>query len=272
MELLQESRRLREEFRAVMRLPVTPREEEALRSRLQGLMSGLFALEATQDGETGAAAETRNMLLACRLRLRKLKNELASVQAEADFARQGCELRGLVEDLCCACDLVLSPLGRSVLFDPPAQEFPAAAAPQELSWLLLNMICNAALHTDGGDIRVALRSPVFGRRARAERASSVSRPRSAVLQVESEGTLDLERLHERARLPGSGSAAMLRSARLHQASLLWANEGGAAVCSLRLPLGGDGRLRRHSPPDFVALLCDKLSPVYTALAPCGTRN
>lgn len=283
--------RLSSAFQQVMRLPPEPGNEAPLREQLHLLMG---ALTARQDLKRDA--KLQSMLLACRLRLRRLLHGCASAAEESDFLPAACELRDLAEDICTAADLLLSSLGRSVLFEADEAGCSAACAPRELSWLLLEAICNAFCHTKGREIAVDL-----------ERRSGF-----ALLRAASEGELDLPRLHAAASQPGTGTNAMLRIAWLHGGSLLWHEADGKAVCTLRIPLrplrgtvacgavedrlskpsaiqsrsnlrlleGGAGR-GQTSPlppaareqPDFVQLLCDKLSPVYTALAPCiGTMD
>ncbi|MCL2105712.1 MAG: hypothetical protein FWH26_01405 [Oscillospiraceae bacterium] len=246
---------LQSAFRELMALPAGPETEARLREELHGLMSAILG-RADFKGNP----KLRHMLLACRLRLRLLLHRLAAAQPEARFAPQACELRELSEDLSTAADLLLSPLGRVVLFTSSHSVAEAACAPRDFSWLLLEMLCNAACHTQGEEIRVTL----------DKRGAGARETPCLLLSVASEGQIELPRLHAAAARPGSGVSAMLRTAWLHRGSLLWYGDEACVRCVLRLPLleSYGSLLPVWDPPDFVQLLCDQLSPVYTAFSPC----
>ena len=258
------SEQLEDQFRQTMGLPVTREGERRLRGALHALTGELLSRPDLKHDH-----KLQSMLLACRLRLRKLQNLLASTREEDAFALRRCELRSLAEDLCAAADLLLSPLGRGVRFEAPEVCIDAVCAPQEFSWLVLELICNAARHTPGEEItlRLELKSPPRQRR-----------PRACVLTVESAGDIDLARLHASASQPGTGASAMLRTAWLHHGALLWLARDGKSIAALRLPLQGvqqpgfraQGDPLRLVPawdaPDFVDLLSDQCSQVYVGLA------
>ncbi len=299
-DLMAGAAQLQAAFQQAMRTPPGPGHEAPLREQLHLLMG---ALTARQDLKYDA--KLQSMLLACRLRLRRLLHGCAFAAGDDAFFPCACELRELTEDICTAADLLLSSLGRSVLFVAPDEAFSAACAPRELGWLLLEAICNAFCHTHGQEIRVTLEQ-------KGSREEGY-----VLLRTESAGKIDLLRLHTSANHAGTGTSAMLRIAWLHRGSLLWHEANGSAICSLRMPLrqrenpaaapptgsfkrnialhgrphknnrprlrllegGAGGGYAAPLPPaaqeqpDFVQLLCDKLSPVYTALAPCiGTAE
>ena len=116
--------RLEDQFRQTMDLPVTHEGEARLRGALQTLMSALLARPDFRH-----EFKLQNMLLSCRLRLRKLNNLLAATRAEESFVLRRCELRSITEDLCAAADLLLSPLGRGLRFEAPEQLTDAVCAP-----------------------------------------------------------------------------------------------------------------------------------------------
>jgi hypothetical protein len=202
----------------------------------------------------------RNMLLACHLRLRALQNTVLCTRPAEEFALQRCDFGAWAEDLCAAADMLLHPLGRTVKFEAPPEFLEAACAPRDLAWLLLELICNCARHCHGSEIGVWLQC----RRSGARR-----RPHACILTVACSGQISLRRLHDAVQRPGSGVAAAQRVANLHMGSLLWLERGGAAVASLRFPLhaANEQRLPLAESPDFVELLSDQLSLLYTALAP-----
>lgn len=234
-----------------MQQPLNPEHEAEARSGLHSVMNELLAHRDLQD-----SIHLQTMLLACRLRLRSLQNMLLSVRREAAFAPMPCDIRGCTEDLCAASDLLLAPFGRRLCFDAPEQAIVCLCAPRDYAWMLLELICNAALHCDGEEIRVALEPR--GRRNPA-----------CVLTVECDGTLDLEALHAAGIGQNSGTAALRRTAWLHRGTLLWLAQEGKSVAALRLPgVRGESRGYISMPdlPDAVDLLSDPCSPVYIALA------
>lgn len=249
---------LREQFQQAMRLPVDEAGEMRLRGALQALVGELLPRNLKYD------MQARGMLLACRLRLRLLQNTVLAGRAEDDFALQRCELRSWFEDLCAAADLLLHPLGRAVLFDAPEEIMEAACASREIAWLLLELICNCARHCDGEDICVEMRlKRPAGLSARHGRAGA------CVTTVSCIGELDLRRLHDAGRRQGAGISAVQRIAWLHGGSILWLRRDDLSVASVRIPLRPNAKAPYAETPDFVELLGDRLSPVYTALAPAA---
>jgi len=267
--------RLDARFRQAMDIPLT--EEERLRALLQALMGELLA---RRDLKYDPKAQS--MLLACRLRLRSLQNLLlgsrseatggwdspvdCSAQARLSVSRRSrCELRELTEDLCAAADLLLHPLGRVVRFEAPEEAAEALCAPRDISWAVLELICNAARHCHGEEIKVSVD---------LKRQSRRHRPQACVSSIECKGALDLELLHAAASREGSGVSALLRTAWLHHGAILWLQRDGMSVAALRVPLaGGRGQeaINRgadwYDAPDYVELLSDRCSQVYIALAP-----
>jgi len=240
-------------FRQAMEAPLTPEGEIAARQALQALMNDLLTRR-----ELKYDPRLQGMLLACRLRLRTLQNIVLCAREEADFLARPCELREYASDLCAAANILLTPLGRQVRFAAPEEPMEALCAPRDIAWLLLELICNCALHCPGEVICVSLH-PQGRRRARAY-----------TLTVECEGPLDLAALHAAGLRTGSGIAAMQRIARLHRGALLWLERGGKSVAAFRIA-GNPCGLQECRPcsdvPDCVELLSDPCSSVYTALAP-----
>jgi len=240
------------DFRAAMDLPLTLSNEAQLRAALQTLINELLAEPCRRRDP-----KLQSMLIACRLRLRAMQNLIAATQQEQDMALWRCDIRSLLEDLCAAADLLLSPLGRSVSFNAPPELIEAACSPRDISWLVLELICNAARHTHGEEITVAmsLKKPRTRRKAMA-----------CVVTVESAGEIDLTRLHASAAKEGSGASVVLRTAWLHHGALFWLGRDGNAVAALRMPLQKPAGLPEWEPADLVELLSDQCSQVYIALA------
>ncbi|MDR2646845.1 MAG: hypothetical protein LBB67_01790 [Oscillospiraceae bacterium] len=236
-------------FRQTMDLPAQVSNEADVREQLQRMMSALLA-----HRQIKTSAQLQNMLLACRLRLRTLQNKIAAVKPDSQHAPRDIAVAPLLEDVAAAADLLLAPFGRNIVFLSSENQAYVRCDPRALIWLELEMLCNAVRHTPGEEITVHLTA------AQA----------SVTLQAESGGFIDLQSLHDSLKRDDSGSAAMLRTAQLHSGSLLWSTSGTRAVCALRLPRSKayNPRQSRADVPDFVDLLCDQLSPVYTALAPC----
>ncbi|MDR2688043.1 MAG: hypothetical protein LBB75_09840 [Oscillospiraceae bacterium] len=242
-------------FRQAMEAPLTPEGEASARVKIQNAMNGLLARR-----DLKCDPRARNMLLACRLRLRSLQNTVICARGEEGFIARPCELREYVRDLCAASDTLLAPLGRAVRFGAPEEAVEALCAPRDIAWLVLEMICNCALHCRGEEIAVSL-EPKGGR----------GRHCSVTLTARCEGRLDLEALHAAGLRPGSGVAAMQRIAWLHRGALLWLERDGMSVAALRIA-GKAGRQERRpagDEPDDVEMLSDPCSQVYVGLAPAG---
>jgi len=257
------------DFRAAMDLPLQCNNEAVLRAALHALMQELLANSARRHDP-----RLQSMLVACRLRLRALQNLVDATKSEQNFTLWRCDLRSMLEDLCAAADLLLSPFGRFVKFDAPPALIEAACSPRDIAWLVLELICNAVRHTHGEEIAVALSL----KKSRAHR-----KPTACVITVESEGGIDLAKLHKSASQQGSGASAMLRTAWLHKAALLWLERNSKVHAALRMSLWPNedlyrvprsdkkpGDLPLWEPPDLVELLSDQCSQIYVALAQvCG---
>jgi len=256
---LLDEEQLTDQFQQTMRLPMNEAGEMRLRGALQALMGELLRHNPKYD------MRVQSMLLACHLRLRALQNHVLASRRENDFAPQRCDLRAWFEDICAAADMLLHPLGRSVVFNAPEETVEAACAPRDIAWLLLELICNCARHSEGEEIRVAM--DIKRKRHGMNYRSGQHRPAACFVNVACEGELDLRRLHAAGQRPGTGIAAVQRIAYLHGGSMIWLGSGGRSIASLRIPLRQSAKLPLAETPDFVELLSDQLSPVYTALAP-----
>jgi len=245
---------IEEQFRAVMELPLAAENEARLRAALQELMYNLLA-----DPQRKHDFKLQSMLLACKMRMRALQNLIACGKSETTFWR--CDIRSMAEDICSAADLLLSPLDRAVHFEAPEEYIEAACSPRDFSWLVLELICNAARHTHGEDITV---------RMQPKRPLKHRKPNACVLTAESAGSIDLGQLHASCSREGSGVSAMLRTAQLHNSTLLWLGRDGQSVAAWRFPLQKPSGLLEWEAPDLVELLSDQCSQVYVALAQvCG---
>ena len=237
---------------AALDAPLTLEGEGAARLQLHSLMGELLARRDLRRDP-----RLRNMLLACRLRLRALQNIVLCAREEGDFLPCLCELREYTQDLCAAANTLLAPLGRQVRFTAPGEAMECLCAPRDIAWLLLELICNSALHCPGEEIAVSLYP------------GGKNRTRAYTLTVECGSPLDLEALHASGLREGSGIAAMRRIAWLHHGALLWLERGGKSVAALRLGARHPATAitGAYDPPDYVELLSDPCSPVYIALAP-----
>ena len=239
---------------AALEAPLTPEGEGAARAALQNAMTGLLARRALKHDP-----RAQNMLLACRLRLRTLQNIVLAAREEGEFIARPCELREYISDLCAASDMLLRPIGRRVRFEAPEEAMEALCAPRDIACLVLEMICNCALHCRGEEIAVSLEpKKLRGRHGHC----------SITLTIQCEGSLDLNALHAAGQREGSGVAAMQRVAWLHRGSLLWLERDGMSVAALRLTGRMGGRVADwYDAPDSVELLSDPCSQVYVWLAP-----
>jgi len=246
-------------FKQAMEAPLTPEGEGFARAALQSAMNELLARRDLRHDPRAL-----NMLLACRLRLRTLQNIVLAAREEGDFIVRPCELREFISDLCAASDMLLCPLGRKVTFEAPEEAMEALCAPRDIAALVLEMICNCALHCRGEEIRLSLEAKQRGRQtARRDNAPCV-----LTLTAACEGALDLAALHAAGERAGSGVAAMQRIAWLHRGALLWLERNGEAIAALRLSGKTGGRMADwYDAPDCVELLSDPCSQVYVGLAP-----
>ena len=245
-------------FRQAMEAPLTPEGEGFARAALQSTMNELLARRDLRHD-----TRAKSMLLACRLRLRALQNIVICARREDEFIARPCELREYISDLCMASDMLLRPLGRTVRFVAPEEAMEALCAPRDVASLVLEMICNCALHCRGEEIVLTLEA----KKRRGKHGACV-----ITLTATCEGTLDLEALHAAGRREGSGIAAMQRTAWLHRGSLLWLERDGVSIAALRLAgmnrIGGRSAGRPYSDqPDYVEMLSDPCSQVYVGLAP-----
>jgi len=232
-------------FRTALHAPITRTHEHDLRSALHALMFELLQPPARKHDPS-----LQGMLSQCHLRMRELQLLVDATRDEHEFALQHCDLRSLLEDLCAATDLLLSPHGRSITFTAPHELVELPCAPRELTFLVLELIANALRHTCSEDVTVTLRRKTH----------------AITLTVESTGRLDLDELHRHAQQPGSGTSAMLRTAWLHRGTLLWLQRNKKSVVSLKLPTDLDMPRHHYDSPDLVDLLADQCSPIYVGLA------
>ena len=248
-------------FRQAMDVPLTPEGEGEARAALQNVMNALLAHRNLKYDP-----RAQNMLLACRLRLRALQNIVLCAREEGEFIARPCELREYTSDLCAASDMLLRPQGRAVRFEAPEEAMEALCAPRDIASLVLEMICNCALHCRGEEINLSLEPKK--RRGRASPAGAAL----ITLTARCEGSLDLEALHASGLREGSGIAAMQRTAWLHHGSLLWLERDGVSIAAFRMNGRVGGRpMDWYDAPDYVELLSDPCSQVYVGLAPAIGR-
>jgi len=243
-------------FRQAMEAPLSPEAEGCTRELLHSLTGSLLARRDLRHDP-----RAQNMLLACRLRLRALQNAVLCARTEDAFLPRPCELREYTADLCAAANLLLTPLGRCVRFTAPEEPMEALCTPRDYAALLLELLCNCALHCHGEEIVVALASKKRGHPCARRDSGAV-----LTLTVECRGALDLDALHAAGQRAGSGVAAMQKTAWLHHGALLWLERDGKAVAAFRLP-GTKAGHPYSDTPDYVDLLSDPCSQVYASLAP-----
>lgn len=233
-------------FCYLMNLDPTENNETEIREELNVLLVQLHAFYDQQQLDNSAAVH--EIERACHHRLRLLQNRLLCHNGDGQM--HVCDIKELVENICCACDLALSGKDKGVIFDSKEGDILISCIPNVISTVLLNMISNACLHTSGRVIKVTLRMTDCG----------------VMLKTSSSGKIDFNRLSSSINNFGSGAAAMLSGARLHKASIIWCNTDESACTAVCLPIG-ELDCEYYTPPDFVELLCDRVSCIYTGL--CG---
>lgn len=269
---------LQNRFDRLAKIPVCPENEPQLREEIHLLLtlSHLCAGGADQTQKQSLAQLTQG----CHSILRKLEN-LMLCRARV-FAFEPCAFVSFLDDICCACDLLLSGCGkrvlfdadlhpqafsdgqgrsdlllsgcdRPVLFDTGVPEALVACAPGPVRAALLNLIANAACHSQSGTILVRLSCTLS----------------HMLVTVRSAGESSLYALQRGTDTAGSGLCAVRRCMELHKGTLLFQSDEGGTVAAFALPR--DLALPEDAyplpQPDFVEYICDRLSPVYTGL--CG---
>mgnify|MGYP000396967391 FL=1 len=220
------------------------------------------------------------MTQGCHNILRKLEN-LMLCHAHV-FPFESCAFVSFLDDICCACDLLLSGCGKRVLFDADLHlqafsydpghsgllpngydkcalfhigtpEALVACAPGPVRTALLNLIANAALHSQSTTILVRLSCT----------------PSHMLVTVRSAGETSLYALQRGTDTAGSGLCAVRRCAELHKGTLFFQSDeyGTAAAFALPRDLEAPEEAYPLPQPDFVEYICDRMSPVYTGL--CG---
>jgi len=154
-----------------------------------------------------------------------------------------------------------------VRFEAREEAMEALCAPRDIASLVLEMICNCALHCRGEEINLSLETKKR-RGRRGQRGKDARQDSVITLTARCEGSLDLDSLHAAGQREGSGTAAMRRVARLHRGALLWLERDGISIAALRLSGRQGGRIADwYDAPDYVEMLSDPCSQVYVGLAP-----
>lgn len=250
-------------------IPIRPENEPQLREEIHLLLtlSHLCAGSADQAQKQTLA----HLAQSCHQILRKLENLLlCGLQA---LAFEPCAIIPFLDDICCACDLLLSGCGKRVLFhaDVPeqpsgwdrqgleagAQELLLGCAPGPVRCALLNLIANAARYSKSDTILVRF-SRTFNH---------------VLITVRSDGETTLSALQRGTDTAGAGLSAVRRCVELHRGTLLFQSDEGGTAAAFALPHGLETQPEAYPlpQPDFVEYICDRLSPVYTGLSglcPC----
>ncbi len=244
---------LQEIYGRLEAIPIRPENERRLRDGIQQLLtlSHLCAGGADRNQRKALSHLTQG----CHQILRRLENLLLC--HARGFLFEPCDLAIFLDDICCACDLLLSGCNKRLLFDATAPWALAACAPGPVRCAVLNLIANAARYSQAGTILVRL-------------ACTASH---ALITVRSAGEASLTALQRGTDTAGSGLCAVRRCVELHHGTLLFQSDGGGTLAALALPrdLEAQPDLSPLPQPDFVEYVCDRLSPVYTGLSglcPC----
>lgn len=244
-----------DKFSAISAIDLTPSNEAVLRNELNLLLLQVHNF-AAQGLNAEQSAILQHIVQGCHKRLRALQNIIICESTPPRFCL--CELREMVDNLCCAGDLVLSGCKRRLIFMAPEGELYSLCSPTQIISLLLNLISNACLHTPAKVIYLRL---------------SKTSSDGAVIEVSSKGYIRLAQLDESGKRQGSGLSAMNSTATSHSGSLLFCNKSNEAHAAFYLPCYEDyypdeySLYEHYNSPDFIELLCDRLSPIYTGL--CG---
>lgn len=234
-------------------IPVCPENEPQLRE-------GIHLLLTLSHLCAGSADQTQKQFLAhltqgCHKILRKLENLLLCRTHELSF--EPCAIVSFLDDICCACDLLLSGCGKRILFDTHAPDTLLGCAPGPVRCALLNLIANAARYSQADTILVRLSCTLS----------------HALVTVRSAGESPLNVLQRGTDTDGAGLCAVRRCVELHKGTLLFQSNEGCTAAAFALPRDLETLPDAYPlpQPDFVEYICDRLSPVYTGLSglcPC----
>ncbi len=229
-------------------IPIRPENERRLRDGIQQLLtlSHLCAGGANIDQRKALSHLTQG----CHQILRQLENLLLCHARSFPF--EPCDLATFLDDICCACDLLLSGHNKRLLFDANTPWALIACAPGPVRCAVLNLIANAARYSQAGTILVRL----------------ACTPSHVLIMVRNTGEAPLAALQQGTDTPGAGLCAVRRCVELHHGTLLFQSDEGGTLAALALPRDLEAQ-QGTSPlpqPDFVEYICDRLSPVYTGLS------
>lgn len=217
--------------------------ERELRDRLQRLL--MFVHRAEHFG-TIAPAELVGVTDECYRKLRRLRNFSSSEKTAA--APELCNLRELVDSICCACDLSLSILGKRVFLIEGGGQILARCNAQDVTEIIVNLISNSCLYSESNDIFVS--AGAAGQRV--------------VIEVFSSGKMNIPAVRKSIQQKGSGLNACAALAHSNGGTVFFCSKNSFAMSVLALDSCRSGR--PVSSVDFVELLCDRLSPVYVGLS------
>jgi len=245
------------EYAAMHAMPLQIKTQAQLRDSLQTLLYELYRADSNAGvADSGIDREDLEQLtLGCHKKLRALQNLIACKQTR--LPEEAFDAAELLEELCRACDFALSGSGRHVWFYSEAESLPVRGFPRSISNAVLNLIANACQHGTGSEVLLRLReNAAYGGGAMGG---------GALLEVINAGALDCAALARGAARRGSGLRAVRTAALANGGRLLFHSRAGFVHAVLHLP--PTEKSAQLSPcPDFVELLCDRLSPVYIGLA------
>ncbi len=187
---------------------------------------------------------------ACRKKLRSMNNYSLSKLKVCDY--KSFDLEYFLEDIFVAADLMLSSYGKRIEFESTSEKSEFALCPEVVFAAVLNLISNAAIYSKGEMIAARMNSN-NGR---------------AFIEIESEGGLSYERLRAAYKRDGSGVNCVDNAAKLHCGAFLIADCDGITRASLMLSSMEAQSTGVYKIPDFTDYICDRLSPMYTALCEC----
>ena len=230
-------------------LGINEKNEKELREKINALFlhARLCKDSISSEEELFDLLEIMN---ACRKKLRSMNNYSLSKLKVCDYKSFDPEY--FLEDIFVAADLMLSSFGKSIEFKAEGRIPEISANPEVLFTAVMNLISNAAIHSRGELISASL--SMAGNRA--------------CLKVENEGILNLNMLRQAYNRGGSGVNCIMNAARLHCGSFLLGVSGNRTKAVLSISSMEAQSTGAYKLPDFTDYICDRLSPMYTALCDC----
>ncbi len=185
----------------------------------------------------------------CRKKLCRLNNILIC-EKKRDFFFE-CNLNALVYSLISACRAVTGSGIDKFELSLPENQIYISLSPNTINWCILNVISNYLLYSKNGKIKIKLKPLSDG----------------VIISIDGNCSLALDDIKFFSDIKYSGFSTIKHAVELHKGKLFYLKDKERLTVNIFLPYSMNAS-KQYFPPDFIDLICDKLSPIYTALCDC----